>query len=44
MLDTEENTEDENNANGIKLLGVKYKPDKEQDEDESTFHNENGII
>ena len=44
MLDTEETTEDENNGNGIKLLGVKYKPENEQDQEESTLHNENGII
>ena len=42
MLDTEENTEDESNGNGIKLLGVKYKPD--QDQEDTTLHNENGII
>ena len=44
MLDTEESTEDENNGNGIKLLGVKYKPENDQDQEQTTLHNENGII
>ena len=44
ILDTEENTEDENNGNGIKLIGVKYKPENEQDQEENTLHNENEII
>ena len=45
MLETnDDNTEDEKNGNGIKLLSVKYKPENELDEEETILHNENGII
>ena len=45
MLETtDDNTDDEKNGNGIKLLSVKYKPENEQDQEDTTLHSENGII
>ena len=41
---TDENTDDEKKDNGIKLLSVKYKPENELDQEETTLHGENGII
>ena len=42
METTDENMDDENKDNGIKLL--KYKPENELDQEEITLHSENRII
>ena len=40
----DENMDDEKKDNDIKLLGGKYKPENELEQEEATLHSENRII